>query len=483
VTGLRRLAQRLFWARGALVFVLAFAALFFVVAGKTGGNRPDRPWYMMRPSSANHYVYLAQDWLDGNLHHEGNPPGYRRHEHHDWAWIMTLELDDGSSFRGFPCRTEGCRQFTKQTREETWWSLEDREWRDIPRRDIKKRVRTWYVSFPPGPALLMLPGVAVWGMGFLDILFTALLASAIPVVLMRLLDHARGTNDGRWIDHLIAAAAWALASPAVFIGTMGGVWFTAQAAGALFLMLYLSASWQTRRPLQAGLWLGLAMTCRPHLAFAILFFGLEWWREGRRWPTLLRFVIPFGMLGLALGLHNLARFDSFFEFGHRFLDTAWTARTQEYGLFNGVYLSRNLQCLFTLLPQAQNEFPYFKVSIHGMALPLSTPWVFAVFWARARFPQRAGLWLSALAVALPSLFYQNSGQVQFSYRFAVDWLPMVLVALMMGGATRGRWRYVFLALVVVAAIVHMVGTWEMIHKLMLMIVDDPRGWPFPEEFG
>ena len=479
MNGLRRFGQHLFRGRVILVFLAAFLALAMVAGDKGDGRRDDAPHRFTKRSAENHFVHLAHGWLDGRMTLEGNPPRYKKHQHHDWARVYTIELQDGSSFRGFPCRTETCRIETKRTREETWWQLGERAWVDVPRRDIKKRDDSWYVSFPPGPAVLMLPGVAIWGMGFLDVLFTALIAALIPVVLVRMLDRVRGTEDGRWKQHLWAAVAWTVASPACFLGAQGQVWFTAQICGALFTMLYLSTAWDLRRPALAGLCLGMAMACRPHVAFAILFFCFEWWRGGKDIKALLRFALPFGLIGLALGLHNYVRFESFFEFGHRFLDMRWQARQQDYGMFNSIYLSRNLQCLFTLLPQLQPAFPYFKFSIHGMALPLTTPWLLCLLWARERFPQKLGLYLAATAVALPSLFYQNSGQLQISYRFAVDWLPMVLVALVVGGGAR---RWLFGSLVTVGAFIHVYTSWILGHRPGLILVLEPLGWPFQDEF-
>jgi hypothetical protein len=97
--------------------------------------------------------------------------------------------------------------------------------------------------------------------------------------------------------------------------------------------------------------------------------------------------------------------------------------------------------------------------------------------ARQRFPQRLGLALAACAVALPALLYQNSGQVQFSYRFALDFLPFLLVLLVLGGGARGRW---FPALVVLAALVELHGAWWYARAPGSLFVRDPW-WPFAPE--
>ncbi len=431
---------------------------------------------------------MAEGWKHGRLHHEGYPPRYctpelRRakkctdHAFDDWSVVKTIEFRDGTTARGFPCHTKACREARTQQRVDTWWILGE-GWTEIPRGSVAHTEEVWYVGFPPGPALFLFPFVLVWGLGTLDVLLTAIAAAFIPVVLVRLLDRERGTQDGRGWQHLVIAAAWTFASPACFLGANGRVWFTAQVLGALMLVLFVDAAWRCRRPALAGVWLALAIACRPTMAFAALFFGLEWWREGRRPLPLLRFVLPVLVGGLLLMIHNDLRFDEPFEFGHRYLFMRWQDRVQEHGMFSTVYLDRNLRCLFTLMPVVMDGS--LRFSIHGSALWLTSPWLVAFLWARARFPQRLGLWLCALALAIPPLLYQNSGQLQFTYRFAVDWLPLVVLALAFGGAAR-RLR-LFLPLVVLGAAFQIWGTWRFVRDPAHLFVLDPIGWPFESEF-
>jgi hypothetical protein len=459
------------------------------------------PKRLAKPSHDNHYSHLAQAWLDGRLHLEGKPPGYcttklrrakkcTRHTYDDWARVWTLELrgSDGETetLRAFPCKTEDCLALRRRGIE-GWLPLGlEHELREIPSREIVSRQETWYISFPPGPALAMLPAVAVRGTDARDVLWTCILAALIPVVLLRLFDRERGTGERRGREHLWAVAAWTFASPATFVGAHGRVWFTAQICGALCLCLYVSSGWKCRRPALAGLWLGLAVASRPHLAFALPFFVGEWWRETagpERWRAALRFALPLALVGAALMAYNYARFDDPFEFGHRFLDIRWQQRMQEVGMFSTEYLGRNLRCAFSLMP-VWRDGPWGgrlpRVSLHGSSVLLGAPWIFAIFLARDRSPQRWGLLISALAVAVPSLLYQNSGQIQFSYRFAVDWLPLVLVAIVFGGGARRPW---FPILVGLGAVWEIYGAWMFGRRPGQLFVTDPLGWPFQDEVG
>jgi hypothetical protein len=447
--------------RGLLVALAAFAVLA-ALAGPA----------LLRPARNNHFTHLARGWLDGRLELAGDPPGYPR-AHDDWGRVWTLTLADGSSLRGDPCRTAACEQLRKQGIE-TWRPTTGGSV-ELRRGDIVRRDSRWYVTFPPGPALVMLPFVALWGLGFLDVLFTALAAALIPALLVRLLERVHGPGHLR--EHLWAAAAWTLASPACFVGAHGSVWFTAQILGALFLVLHLDAAWDARQPARAGLWLGLAVACRISIAFALPFFLLEWWRDDRRVGTLLRFLAPLAVIGLTMAALNWLRFDDPLEFGHRYLDIRWQSRIQTFGMFSPVYLWRNVQCMLWLAPQLVTGAPWLRWSIHGMGLLLGSPWLLLLLRARQRFPQRLGLWLATLAVMTPALLYQNSGQRQFSYRFALDFLPMLLLLLVVGNGARGRW---FPALVIASAILQLHGAWWFDRDPARLFVADPW-WPFAPE--
>lgn len=469
--------------RQALVFVVAFLGLS-VLAGER----------LTKPSRDNHFVRLASGWTEGRMALPGKPPGWcdprdrarkrcRGHAFDDYAVLYTLTLSDGSTVRGYPCATKACQRAQREG-EQTYWVVGE-GWRNFDRGEVKRGADTWYITFPPGPAVMMLPFVAIFGLGTLDVLLTCLAAALIPLVLVRMLDRERGTDEGRGREHLWIAVAWTFASPACFLGANGRVWFTAQIFGALCLMLYLSSAWGVRRPGWAGLWLGLAVACRPITMLpAIVVFALEWWRvtseldRRQRLTTALRFLAPLAAVGLALAWHNVVRFESPFEFGHRFLEIRWQARMQEVGMFSLEYLPRNLRCLLWLAPQVGSELPFVRVSIHGMALWLSSPWVLAVAAARQRFPQRLGLGLAILGAALPSLLYQNSGQIQPVHRFAADWLLLLLLMFAFGGATRRRW---FPALVLVGVLVNVAVAWQFARKPGQLLVVDPMGWPFQEE--
>lgn len=438
---------------------------------------------LWQPTPNNHFSHLAHSWLQGRLDHGGPPPGFKQRQYDDWARVTTIELRPHSALagpiRGTRCVRADCRAHDKTHRTQTYLTTTGREVA-IPRRDIKARQQTWYVTFPPGPALAMLPAVALWGVAAWDLLITILFAAAIPVVLVSTLDRIRGTEQGQGRQHLWLAAAFSLASPALWVATAGGVWFTGQVLGAFCTCMYLRHAYAVNAPMRAGLWLGLAVSCRVTPAFGVIFFAWEWWRNGHHPKALLRFVAPLVVIAAILMTLNFLRFDNPLEFGHRYLAIRWQSRIQELGMFALDYLPRNLEAMLWLPPQVNwGATPAVRVSQHGLGLLFATPWLAAVFAARKKNAAKWGLLAAAVAVAIPSLLYQNTGFRQFSYRFALDYLPMLVFVIALGNAARRRW---FAPLVVLAFAIGLYGAWLFARDPGYLFVHD-YWWPFSPLVG
>jgi hypothetical protein len=170
--------------------------------------------------------------------------------------------------------------------------------------------------------------------------------------------------------------------------------------------------------------------------------------------TLLRFGAPAaGVIGV-LFLHNYLRFQRFTEFGHTYLNIAWAERIQRWGLFNYHFLSRNLAAALVLMPRVLAKHPWVQVSNHGMSMFVTSPNLAYLFAPRDRSKLATPLWLTVLATALPSLLYQNSGYIQFGYRFSLDYMVFLVMLLAVGNRPITK---TFKLLVIVAAAINLFG--------------------------
>ena len=152
--------------------------------------------------------------------------------------------------------------------------------------------------------------------------------------------------------------------------------------------------------------------------------------------------------------HNLARFGDPLEFGHRFLQVRWRDRIETWGLFSLHYLPRNLTVFFLSLPWWLGQSPFVRISRHGLALWLTTPNLFWSVWPKRLDRTIVGLWLTVVVTALCTLLYQNTGWIQFGYRFSLDYLPLLFVLIALGGRRFGK---AFVACAVFAVVVNTFG--------------------------
>ncbi len=418
-----RLSRLLRGWRGPLIVYLLFAGAYL---GASGGR-------LRGHSPYNHYVYLAEGWLHGRLTLAGAPPN-----ENDWAKIDVLKLHDGREVRGiYGSRTGGPvdRFYPLRGSPVT-----------IPAADIASRSTIRLVSFPPFPAVVMAPFVAIWGLAFNDVLFTALWAALNPMLLFLLLRHlrARGLSQRSDADDLWLTALFGVGSVYYFCAVVGQVWFTAQIVAVTLSIGYVWASVEARHPIWAGLFVGLGFATRPPWLVVPLFL-FEAVRAGGGWKAmrtpenrrdlarrLLKFLMPIAAVGAALCLYNYRRFENPFEFGHRFLPVQWQERIFRYGLFNYHFLSRNLATALVLLPRIMTHWPYLKISQHGMSLLVTSPTLAYTVMPQRRSPILAALWVTIAATALPSLLYQNSGYIQLGYRFSLDYMILFVVVLAVG---------------------------------------------------
>jgi hypothetical protein len=221
----------------------------------------------------------------------------------------------------------------------------------------------------------------------------------------------------------------------------------------------LGLGFATRAPLlfEAPLFLlELFRVCHPQGLAALRRPG-EAWRgldRGRFLRGLASFATPLALVLGATLVHNQLRFGDPLEVGYRYLEVVWRARIEKWGLFHYHYLPRNLGVILTSLPWwGEGSLPP-RVSGHGLALWLTTPAYLWLLYPKRTAAPHAALAVSALLVALPTLFYQNTGWVQFGYRFSNDYAVFLFALLAIGGR---RFGVTFSALAVFAVAVNAFG--------------------------
>ncbi len=449
----------------------------FAVYALVSGQR------LQKQSSDPHFVLQADAWLHGQL--TIDPPW----KGDDPARVQTVQLKNGDTVRGRYLKTRGWvvgspwfKQAIVNPKPGKQRMPKSRFFRttagqDIAQHEIAKSLKTEsYVSFPPVPALLMLPQTAIHGRIANDVVPTLFIAALIlPLCFLTLRQfRIQGLSTRTDSENIWLSLQLSFGTVLFFVSVAGRVWFTAHVVGVAFAMAYAYFAVGARRPILAGLMLGLAALSRTPMAFMFPFFALEacravcgdaWYKDWKtslqtHWRPLAKrwalFALPIlGLAALAM-LHNYLRFDSFTEFGHSYLAVRQQGMIEKYGLFDYEYLRRNLSVAFTLLPSFTSTAPYIHISGHGLALWFTTPLFVTLLWPRRKGLLHTSLWLTVALVAIPILFYQNSGWVQFGYRFSLDFTVFLVLLLAIGNRPLTK---VSKSLIVLSILINLFGAY------------------------
>lgn len=431
------------WAWPVAIFLVAATVFGLFSWERITGPSPD-PHFAYLATTMNSMVAAALGDEEAQQRREGLYPFEleRRPPHqNDWASWWDITTRDGQQFKGIWLDDRGQGRF--KTLDGQVYYLERSQI------DYRKRTERFFVSFPPGPAFLMMPLAAIWDYEVNDVLLTVLFA-ALNVALMYLLLRrmalggrtARSRSDNLWLT-----ALFGFGTVHLWCAVLGQVWFSALIMGVTFTLLYIHFAIDAKYPFLAGLALALGFATRTPLLFTSVFFfafvlfpgGQLLRRDQWGWAAkkLAWFCAPCLAVGLGLLWMNYLRFGSPTEFGHTYLAGGSLGRIQTYGLFNYQFLSKNLTAAFTLLPRFQPTEPYVVISKHGMSLLLTTPAFIYLLWPKKRESRRDRywfrlLWLTVAVTAIPGLLYQNTGYEQFGFRFSLDYTPYLVLLLAVG---------------------------------------------------
>ena len=428
------------WQQYVVLYVIGLLAF-----GAVSGSR------LWHTSSAPHFVFQADAWAHGHIAITDGITG------DDWAKIETVGLDDGSTARGRRLQTRP-----------TFRTLTGQE---IPITRVRASQRNeFHMSFPPLPSVLLLPQVLISGRAANDTLLTVLLAALVlPLgfaLLRRLAAAGLTSPQRRPSDDVWLVATLGFGTVFFFAAVQGKVWFTAHVVGVVFALLYAWASVEAAHPWIAGIALACAATTRTPMAFMFPLFLLEAWRmtapvrhdraalKRQLLGTVVRFAVPVIVVAVAAGIYNYVRFASFSEFGHTYLDVRQQQQIERFGLFSMHYLARNLAVAFTLLPELPGRAPWVQIGGHGLALWFTTPIFLTLLWPKQRNATSRALWITVACVAIPTLFYQNSGWWQFGYRFSLDYTVFLVMLLAIGGRPLTRFGK---SLIVVGILINLFG--------------------------
>jgi hypothetical protein len=284
----------------------------------------------------------------------------------------------------------------------------------------------YFVVYPPMPAVLLLPVVALFGTGFDQGLMSVFLAClCVAATWLMLKKTGLNGNKAMWLTVLFGFGTcfWLIAS-------VGSAWYIEHVVAVLFLTFAIVLALYKKNFFFVGVLLGFAFLARLPIVLSFPFFLLLIYEQNKDWKPRLKqaayFVIGLGILVAVYELYNFGRWGVFSDLGYTLIPGIQTDPYFTDGIFSLSYIPRHIYAIFFQGPILLSSFPYFEPNWMGLGLFFTTPAFIYIFkgpWNR--LSKYATL---AVACILPILITHGTvGFTQFGYRFSLDFTPFLML--------------------------------------------------------
>ena len=317
----------------------------------------------------------------------------------------------------------------------------------------------FYTIYPPMPALLLIPFVAIWGKVFSQVLASLILGAvnvSLVYFLMRRLTEKLDIQIWMTVLFGFGTIYW-------YTAGIGSVWYLAQIASLFFLILAIYETFGARRPLLIGLLLGASYWSRIPVILSLPFFLImlsDQWLIRERTGSILRRIRIKPILFLFAGvgvfvllnfLYNYLRFGSPFDVAYSLHEiSAAKERVSPWfnkGLFNLSYLKHHLYVFLLHPPAIIDTWPYIVPSKAGLSVLITTPIFIFAFFAGIRSRFSLACWSAILPIALLIFTKSGTGWTQFGYRYALDFYPFLLLLTFKGIGSEIKWYHKLLIII------------------------------------
>jgi hypothetical protein len=293
----------------------------------------------------------------------------------------------------------------------------------------------WYVAYPPFPAVLLVPIVAIFGTDIHEQVVSSIVGAGAVGLAWLLLGVFALTTRARFVLTLVFGVGTVL----WYVSEVGSVWYYASVVAIFFLLAALNLAFRGRSPLLVGLFVAFAATSRLPVALAApvvlaISLGLHRSLDLPSVGRIVRVVAPFAV-GLAIplllyGAYNVVRYGTPIDQGYvRIPGIQDDPYYSSHGVLSLWYVPRNLYAMFFRSWNYVDEPPFLQPSWWGLSLFFTTPLYLWLFRARTVDPRVAWALVGAILVAIPIVTHGNVGTTQFGYRFSLDFQPFLFVIL------------------------------------------------------
>lgn len=300
------------------------------------------------------------------------------------------------------------------------------------------------VVYPPGPAIIIMPLIYVFGENIPQQIIAHLLGALFSLMIVK--TTLVITNDKRLAMWFFILSAFG--NIIWYLSSNGSVWYLGQVAGAFFLTTSIYLSVLGKYPVLSSLFLSMAFLSRMQTILALPLIVYLNLKDKPSLKKIIKIGLPLFISITLYGVYNYIRFGSFLETGYDLIPGVLTEPWYSHGIFHISYIENNLRAMFASFPIIKNEFPYITPSWGGLAIWITTPAFIYIFLASLKDKANLVAWFSLLLIAFVTFTHGGTGFTQFGYRYAVDFYPLIFYILINSLKNKKlRWHHYLLLLI------------------------------------
>ncbi len=304
----------------------------------------------------------------------------------------------------------------------------------LPQESVDGQVGKFYVIYPPMPAVVLMPFVAIWGQQTNQSVVSALIAALGVFVAYLVFKEIKLKTDRLWWLTLL----YGFGSMLWYHAVVGSAWYFAHVCALLFLWSAILATLKHKNFWTIGIWLGLAYLSRFAVILALPFF--IYLRRGE-WKSVWKLLTAVLIFVVASLTYNWVRYGNIGNYGYWLLEHRWYNLANDYfnGSYDLSYMPRHLYALFAAMPSLTPTFPYIIPNMTSMALWVVFPAVVIAFMASLKNKIVQASWLAIISIIPAHFFHGGVGASQFGYRYALDYMPFLIIIIAIAVKEKFAW--------------------------------------------
>jgi len=357
----------------------------------------------------------------------------------------------------------------------------------IPRQHLQDLVLfngKYYLYWPPVPAVMMMPFVALFGPNLPDAIISSLIGAVNVWLFMKIITQlsTRFLLDIRLSEIIWAGLFWGLGTVHFYMAANGDVWHFSQVTAQLFLLSAVYFFLQNSRWWQSGLFFALAVYTRNDLVFSGIFFLFLYFGINRDQAIAkaikpaMQFILPFMICSILNLWYNEARFGSMTDNGldHHLMSAYFKPDFMKYGFFSWHYFPHNFYTEVMHWPSIIRHDPFIREEPEGFGFIWASPfflWLIPAIglyvylmvtrssWRRYRIICTGSL-LAAIPIAITIFLIMGTGWRQFAARYTLDFQFFLLIFLLFSWPYLRRIPYarqISMIMIVCAVIIQYIG--------------------------